>query len=80
MDLDQKNAKDLARAAAKGCDEDLAALKRKSQRCVLYVCACGEVTWRLDAVDVGGAMDLRLGMAGWCYDVTMEGRVLIRRS
>ena len=52
-DSDQKNAKHLARAAAKGCDEELAALKRKSQRCVMYVCAGGEVTWRMDAVDVG---------------------------
>ena len=49
----------------------------------MYVCACGEVTWRLDEVDVGGAMELRLGMAGWCYDVTIGGasaisEVLIR--
>ena len=77
--ISKKNAKDLARAAAKGCDEELAVLKRKSQRCVMYVCACGEVTWRYDAVDGGSAMELLLEMAGWCYDVTMEGRVLIRR-
>ena len=60
--------KGLARTA-KGCDEELVA---KSEMC-MYVCACGEVTWRLDAVDVGGAMELLLGMAGWCYDVTMGG-------
>ena len=39
----------------------------------MYVCAGGEVTWRMDEVNVGGAMDLRLGMAGWCYDVTIGG-------
>ena len=50
----------------KGCDEELAALKRKSQRCVMYVCAGGEVTWRMDEVDGGSAMELRLEMAGWC--------------
>ena len=61
----------LARAEAKGCDEELAALKRKSQRCVMYVCAGGEVTWRMDEVDVVSAMELRLEMAGWCYDVTV---------
>ena len=37
----------------------------------MYVCACGEVTWRMDEVDVGGAMELLLEMAGWCYDGTM---------
>ena len=71
----KKNAKDLARAAAKGCDEELVA---KSEMC-MYVCACGEVRWRLDALDGGSAMELRLGMAGWCYDVTVGGRVLIWR-
>ena len=42
----------------------------------MYVCASGEVTWRMDAMDVGDAMELLLEMAGWCYDVTMGGRVL----
>ena len=36
----------------------------------LYVCVCVEVTWRLDAVDVGGAMELLLEMA----DGAMMGR------
>ena len=49
----------LARTA-KGCDEELVA---KSEMC-MYVCACGEVRWRLDAVDGGGAMELLLEMAG----------------
>ena len=49
----------------------------------MYVCACGEVTWRLDAVGWGAAMELLLEMAGWCYDVTVGGtsanlEVLIR--
>ena len=39
----------------------------------MYVCAGGEVTWRMDEVDVVSAMELRLGMAGWCYDVTVGG-------
>ena len=48
----------------------------------MYVCAGGEVTWRMDEVDGGGAMELLL-MAGWCYDVTIGGtsansEVLIR--
>ena len=30
----------------------------------MYVCACDEVTCRLDAVDVGGTMKLLLEMAG----------------
>ena len=49
----------------------------------MYVCAGGEVTWRMDDVDVGSAMELLLKMVGWCYDVTMGGtsanlEVLIR--
>ena len=40
----------------------------------MYVCAGGEVTWRMDEVDVGSAMELLLEMAGWCYDVTMVGQ------
>ena len=64
----------LARTA-KGCDEELAALKRKSQRCVMYVCACGEVTWRMDVVDVESAMELLLELAVWCYDVIMGGTI-----
>ena len=39
----------------------------------MYVCAGGEVTWRMDEVDVGSAMELLLEMAGWCYDGTMGG-------
>ena len=39
----------------------------------MYVCACGEVTWRMDELDVGGAMELLLEMAEWCYDGTMVG-------
>ena len=34
----------------------------------MYVCAGDEVTWRLDAVDVGGTMELLLGMTGGCWD------------
>ena len=45
----------------------------------MYVCAGGEVTWRMDAVDGGGTMELLLEMAGWCYDVTVGGQVLIWR-
>ena len=51
--------------------------KIKERYSCIYVCACGEVTWRLDAVDVGGTMELLLGMTGWCYDGV--GRVLIWR-
>ena len=50
----KKMQKILARAAAKGCDEELVA---KSEMC-MYVCACGEVRWRLDAVDGVGTMEL----------------------
>ena len=32
----------------------------------MYVCACDEVTWRLDALDVWGTMELLLEMAGVC--------------
>ena len=39
----------------------------------MHVCACGEVTWRMDEVDVVSAMELLLEMAGWCYDGTMGG-------
>ena len=56
----KKKQKILARAAAKGCDEELVA---KSEMC-MYVCACGEVTWRLDEVDVASAIEPRLEMAG----------------
>ena len=40
-------------------------LQRKIKEIYLcmYACACGEVTWRLDAVDVGGTMELLLEMA-----------------
>ena len=40
--------------------------KIKERYLCIYVCACGEVTWRLYAVDVGGAIELLLGMTGGC--------------
>ena len=39
----------------------------------MYVCACGEVTCRMDEVDGGGAMELLLEMDARCYDGTMGG-------
>ena len=38
--------------------------KIKERYSCIYVCACGEVAWGLDEVDVWGAMELQLGMAG----------------
>ena len=43
----------------------------------VHVCACGEVTWRLMAGDVGGSMELLLEMTGGCWDE--GGRVLSLR-
>ena len=41
----------------------------------MYVCACGEVTWRMDVVDVESAMELLLEMAVWCSDVIKGGTI-----